>query len=281
MTNKTDCIVHIALADKREGIPAMGDGKACEREGCPGPQGWDVNFGLAGGGYGVYNYCATCGEVKEKDCETEVTATVTTGEHGMDKEQEHENRIAFLGAMSPEGMLRELLATLHGDGGHYVIEHGLAAAVADAELLHYTKGEPAAHMLHREVMDVIEGLMLGDPPRDTPAGKALSRLAAAVEDYEKMVYPMEDEQPGEDRTGVGMMAALREILDGKDKGEGVCNEPWESLRRRVLELVVKGEVVVTWAGDSIVAVTRQDEEGRILSMIAEAGSPPPDMDYQL
>jgi hypothetical protein len=33
-----------------------------------------------------------------------------------------------------------------------------------------------------------------------------------------------------------MMAALRKILDGKDDGKGVCNEPWEGLRRRVLAL---------------------------------------------
>ena len=33
-----------------------------------------------------------------------------------------------------------------------------------------------------------------------------------------------------------MMSALRRILDGEDTGQGVANEPWESLRRRVLEL---------------------------------------------
>lgn len=35
----------------------------------------------------------------------------------------------------------------------------------------------------------------------------------------------------------GMMASLKRILDGEDKGAGVANEPWESLRRRVIALV--------------------------------------------
>lgn len=34
-----------------------------------------------------------------------------------------------------------------------------------------------------------------------------------------------------------MQAALTRILDGKDTGAGVCREPWETLRRRVLALV--------------------------------------------
>ena len=35
----------------------------------------------------------------------------------------------------------------------------------------------------------------------------------------------------------GMMAALQDVLDGKDDGAGVANEPWQSLRERVLQLV--------------------------------------------
>jgi hypothetical protein len=37
---------------------------------------------------------------------------------------------------------------------------------------------------------------------------------------------------------LGLMASLQDILDGKDTGEGVCPEPWESMRRRVLALTV-------------------------------------------
>jgi hypothetical protein len=36
----------------------------------------------------------------------------------------------------------------------------------------------------------------------------------------------------------------------------------------------EGEIVVTWAGDEIVLVSRQDDEGRILKVLAEKGKPP-------
>lgn len=36
---------------------------------------------------------------------------------------------------------------------------------------------------------------------------------------------------------LGLMAALQDILDGLDTGEGVAPEPWQSLRVRVLALV--------------------------------------------
>jgi hypothetical protein len=32
-------------------------------------------------------------------------------------------------------------------------------------------------------------------------------------------------------------AAVRNVLDGKDKGHGMANEPWQSLRKRLLGLV--------------------------------------------
>lgn len=56
---------------------------------------------------------------------------------------EHLARIAFLSSLSPEDMLEELLATIHGDGGHYSDEHGLAKATADAEARWHTCGVAA------------------------------------------------------------------------------------------------------------------------------------------
>ena len=53
---------------------------------------------------------------------------------------------------------------------------------------------------------------------------------------------------------------------------------YDLLRRaaaRIEELTQRGEVVVTRANGAIVAVTRQDEEGRILSIIAETEPPAP------
>jgi hypothetical protein len=60
-----------------------------------------------------------------------------------------EERLAFLSKLAPEDLLEELLATIHGDGGHYSDEHGLAKAVADAEEKWYARsllesGESAA-----------------------------------------------------------------------------------------------------------------------------------------
>lgn len=36
---------------------------------------------------------------------------------------------------------------------------------------------------------------------------------------------------------LGLMSAVLEILDGRDKGEGVSPEPWESVRRRLISVV--------------------------------------------
>jgi hypothetical protein len=45
-----------------------------------------------------------------------------------------------------------------------------------------------------------------------------------------------DELAAYDYGGRSMMAALRAILDGQDRGTGVANEPWQSLRARLLAL---------------------------------------------
>lgn len=71
-------------------------------------------------------------------------------------------------------------------------------------------------------------------------------------------------------------AAVQRVLDGKDTGQGVCNESWATLRERLRELVryrndYPGEVVVTYnENGQIVAVTRQDEDGKVLKVIAQA-----------
>lgn len=50
----------------------------------------------------------------------------------MDERQEHEAQVMHLSECTPEGMLRELLAVIHGDGGHRVMRVGLARATAEA-----------------------------------------------------------------------------------------------------------------------------------------------------
>lgn len=46
-----------------------------------------------------------------------------------------------------------------------------------------------------------------------------------------------DELAAYDYGCAGANAAILAILDGKDTGAGVANEPWESIRRRLLALV--------------------------------------------
>jgi hypothetical protein len=42
---------------------------------------------------------------------------------------------------------------------------------------------------------------------------------------------------GHDHTTKVFCQKVNEILDGKDSGHGTANEPWESTRRRIMELV--------------------------------------------
>jgi hypothetical protein len=36
------------------------------------------------------------------------------------------------------------------------------------------------------------------------------------------------------------LAAVQRVLSGEDRGQGRCNEPWQSVRQRLLELVSHG-----------------------------------------
>lgn len=56
---------HIDSAHKREGLPEMGAAKKCGKSDCPAPN-FETGFGLAGGGFGVYEYCQRCGEIVSK-----------------------------------------------------------------------------------------------------------------------------------------------------------------------------------------------------------------------
>lgn len=53
-----------------EALPAVGQAKHCGYLSCPFPS-FEVNYGMVGGGLGVYEYCPACGKVvaktKEKD----------------------------------------------------------------------------------------------------------------------------------------------------------------------------------------------------------------------
>jgi hypothetical protein len=63
----TDKIVHIARSEKETDIPSIDDATKCDREDCDPDMQWEVNYGLAGGGMGVYQYCKLCERVVGKD----------------------------------------------------------------------------------------------------------------------------------------------------------------------------------------------------------------------
>jgi len=58
-------MIHIDAAEKRPDLPDTGEAKSCGRVDCPAPR-FEMGFGLAGGGYGVYEYCEVCGEIVSK-----------------------------------------------------------------------------------------------------------------------------------------------------------------------------------------------------------------------
>ena len=61
--------IHMAMSEKRPGIPELGSEVACKKENCTGPDNLEHGFGLAGGGYGPYTYCQKCDKVTGKDVE--------------------------------------------------------------------------------------------------------------------------------------------------------------------------------------------------------------------
>jgi len=54
--------IHIDSSTIRKGIPEYLQDMPCPKCGKPATDG----FGLAGGGFGIYNYCEDCGEVVSK-----------------------------------------------------------------------------------------------------------------------------------------------------------------------------------------------------------------------
>lgn len=78
------------------------------------------------------------------------------------------------------------------------------------------------------------------------------------------------------RTNHELANDLSEVLDhiaqlefDLDYANSRLNGDWPNYDKHEI-----GHLVVTWSGDQIAAVSRQDEDGRILKMIAESGDPP-------
>jgi hypothetical protein len=65
MSENDKISIHIDAAAKRADLPDCGGASKCERSDCPAPH-FETGFGLAGGGFGVYEFCPVCGSVVSK-----------------------------------------------------------------------------------------------------------------------------------------------------------------------------------------------------------------------
>ncbi len=59
--------IHIDAAEKNPKLPDLGKAGRCDRADCP--EEFETGFGLACGGFGVYEYCTVCSKVVSKTCE--------------------------------------------------------------------------------------------------------------------------------------------------------------------------------------------------------------------
>ena len=55
----------VTTDDQRAKLPDVGQAKRCKLRDCPAPN-FETGFGLAGGGYGIYEYCPACGCIVSK-----------------------------------------------------------------------------------------------------------------------------------------------------------------------------------------------------------------------
>jgi hypothetical protein len=65
--------IHIASTEQDPEVLKMGEPDICVRADCPGEMGWEVGYGMAGGGMGVYHYCHVCQKVVDKMQDSENT----------------------------------------------------------------------------------------------------------------------------------------------------------------------------------------------------------------
>ena len=66
--SETKISIHIDSAEKRKELPEVGDIAACPH--CGGQE-FSMGFGLAGGGYGIYEICDACCMVVSKTQESD------------------------------------------------------------------------------------------------------------------------------------------------------------------------------------------------------------------
>jgi hypothetical protein len=144
--------------------------------------------------------CPDCGVLMEgvffhfKDCPRSARLLVRANHSGVaaipapepfSYEEGREQRIAFLSKLSPEDMLEELLAVIHGDGGHYSDQHGLPKAVADAETKWYARG-----VVPSQAPSTPQGHQVGWAGRFDSANVYLTPHAFEAEEWRRHGFPV-------------------------------------------------------------------------------------------
>lgn len=105
---------------------------------------------------------------------------------------------------------------------------GCTCETKTAEVQHHK--ERCHYRVACEAMPLVERLAAEVPPTRSGWDPEVGFILEAANEGELAAY---------ESAACGMMGALAEILDGKDDGAGVSNDPWETLRRRVLALMAK------------------------------------------
>lgn len=66
MSGSLTVFAHLDMGEQHPDVPQLGAMARCPREDCPGEEGWEMGYGLAGGGCGAYEWCPTCERVVGK-----------------------------------------------------------------------------------------------------------------------------------------------------------------------------------------------------------------------
>jgi hypothetical protein len=113
--------------------------------------------------------------------------------------------------------------------------NGLRAALANAHNsleLYHAYGWPDRGGVRAALRVQIDALAATQPPARCTGLTDMGFILDAANKGELAAY---------DYAAQNMCVAVWEILNGKDTGHGICNEPWQSLRVQLLELVKEAQ----------------------------------------
>ncbi|WP_426747222.1 hypothetical protein [Pseudomonas aeruginosa] len=189
-------------------------------------------------------------------------------------------------------LVGDLLAVIHRDGGHYQDEHGIAKALIDAkevvnqdriDLSEWQHAAETAHAGAKKLADYavqLESKAASKHPEQAEGATPVEAVIALMS-----AERIDPEQESVEQAGGDERAAFESRAE--DAGSDISRDDfgnyvnvyvqteWEGWQARAALAQPSGEVVVTKnESGAIVSVTRQDKEGRLLSVIAESQPSP-------